>query len=273
MPSTRLIATLATATLALTGTALAGPASAATRGSDARVPAGISVPLPPPSAPALVGLAGSPAPSTCRGVPATDIVDPGDDFVGSGAAEVIVVLGPGSDVRGEGGNDTICVHGSHVDPHSWSTIYGGEGDDIILGVSGALMAYGDAGQDVILGNGTEMYLYGGDGNDHINAGGATSSIIDAGGWQDSVTGSPGPDVIQGGQGDDGLYGWDGDDDIDGGDGYDHIVGGHGFDDLVGGAGWGTDHCYDYANSAVHGADISDCVAHLTPLTPDGIVFG
>jgi RTX calcium-binding nonapeptide repeat (4 copies) len=104
-------------------------------------------------------------------------------------------------------------------------------------------------------------------------GGATWSTIDAGDWSDNITGSPGMDHILGGQGDDGIYGWDGNDDIDGGDGHDHIVGGHGFDDLTGGAGVGSDHCYDYANSALHGADITDCVAHLSPLTPDGIVLG
>src|SRR5215207_9614253 len=99
MPSTRPITTAATvALLALAGVGAASPASA-----------GISVPLPPPSAPALVGLSGTATPSTCRGVAADVVVDPGDDFVGTDADEVIVVLGSNAYVRAQGGRDTICV--------------------------------------------------------------------------------------------------------------------------------------------------------------------
>jgi Ca2+-binding RTX toxin-like protein len=226
----------------------------------------------PASAADLVHRGETRTPASCRGVAATDIVDPDEDFVGTDAAEVIVVLGSLATVDAAGGNDTICVYGNHANRHESSTIDAGPGNDVVLGISGALVVYGEAGDDVILGNGTEMSIWGGDGKDNINVAGATSSLIDAGDWNDRVTGSPGPDVIVGGQGDDGLYGWDGADGIDGGDGNDLIVGGFGWDDLIGGAGVGTDHCHDY-DSPVDGADIGDCVAHLTPAAADDIVFG
>src|SRR5262245_53083067 len=94
MPSKRLIATLAaTAALASAGASVASPAFAEVRRGGA-VPAGISVPLPPPS-----------APTTCRGVPADVILDPDEDYVGTDEAEVIVVLGTNGWVRAEGGDD------------------------------------------------------------------------------------------------------------------------------------------------------------------------
>jgi Ca2+-binding RTX toxin-like protein len=257
-PFTRLVARTAAATAMVVGIgALASPALARTD---------------------LVSSPATRTPMTCRGVPATDVVDAGDVFMGSDAAEVIVVLGPGADVWAEGGNDTICVYGSHVDPHQWSTVNGGRGDDVILGITGALFAYGDEDDDVILANGTELWAYGEDGSDVINAGAACSATIDGGDWSDLIMGSPGVDTIVGGQGNDGLYGWDGNDDIDGGDGNDLLSGGRGYDSLDGGVddGWGNvdlDNCHDYANSASHGATITDCAAHLTPLVADGITFG
>jgi Ca2+-binding RTX toxin-like protein len=215
-------------------------------------------------------------PTSCRGVPATDVVEAGDFFMGTDAAEVIVVLGPGADVWAEGGDDTICVHGSHVDPHQWSVVHGGAGDDVILGITGALFAYGGDDDDVILANGTELWAYGEDGSDVINAGAASSATIDGGDWGDLIMGSPGIDTITGGQGNDGLWGWDGNDDIDGGTENDLLVGGRGNDSLDGGDddGWfDADNCHDYANSFTHGATITNCTPHLTPLVADDLQLG
>jgi hypothetical protein len=209
-------------------------------------------------------------PSTCRGVPATAIVDPDEDFVGTDADEVIVVLGSNASVQASGGNDTICVHGNHAAAEELSTIDAGAGDDVVLGVSGSLLAYGEDGNDVLLGNGKYMWFYGGEGHDTLNAAGATWSTMDGGGWNDRITGSPGIDLIVGGDGDDGIWGWDGPDTIDGGIGNDRIDGGDSFDTLDGGG--GTNHCYD-VESPVHGADISNCIIHLTPHAPDEIVLG
>lgn len=207
----------------------------------------------------------------CRGVPATDVVAADGDFVGTDADEVIVVLGSNSHVQAEGGDDTICVYGNHAASHEFSTIFGGDGDDVILGLSGALEAYGDDGEDVLIGNGTEMWFFGGNGSDDLNAAGATSAIMDGGDWGDRITGSPGIDVIQGGQGADGIWGWGGADEIDGGTEDDSIHGGDGFDQLDGGDGW-YDRCYD-SSSEVNGADIVSCIPTLTQDAEDDLVFG
>jgi Ca2+-binding RTX toxin-like protein len=213
---------------------------------------------------------GTASPSTCRGVPATTIVDAGYHYLGTDADEVIVVLGSNAVVETRGGDDTICVHGNHAEPGEYSSVDAGSGDDVVLGVSGSLIAYGQEGDDVLLGNGRYLYLYGGDGSDDLNAAGGTWSTMDGGGWNDRITGSPGIDVIQGGEGDDGIWGWDGADEIDGGIGNDAIHGGGSYDILTGGG--GSDHCYD-VESPVHGADITACTAHLTPDAADDILFG
>ena len=60
--------------------------------------------------------------------------------------------------------------------------------------------------------------------------------VEAGGGNDSVTGSADSDWISGGSGDDSLFGAGGDDDIEGGTGNDSIEGGEGADYLSGDAG-------------------------------------
>jgi len=218
----------------------------------------------------VVGPLGVGSPSSCRGVPATTVVDAGDHYVGTDADEVVVVLGSNALVETRGGDDTICTYGNHAALEEFSTVYAGSGNDVVLGLSGSLQAWGEDGHDVLLGNGRYLYFYGGDGSDDLNASGGTYSTMDGGGWNDRITGSPGIDLILGGEGDDGIWGWDGADEIDGGIGNDAIHGGDSYDTLTGGGGY--DHCYD-VDSPVHGADISACTAHLTPDAADDILFG
>jgi Ca2+-binding RTX toxin-like protein len=213
---------------------------------------------------------GTRTPATCRGVPATAVVDAGDHYVGTDADEVVVVLGSNALVETRGGDDTICTYGNHAAPEEFPTVYAGSGDDVVLGLSGSLQAWGEDGNDVLIGNGRYAYFYGGDGHDDLNASGVTFSTMDGGGWNDRITGSPGIDLVVGGEGDDGIWGWDGPDEIDGGIGNDAIHGGDSFDTLVGGG--GADHCYD-VSSPLHGADITACTAHLTQPAAGDIVLG
>lgn len=81
--------------------------------------------------------------------------------------------------------------------------------------------------------------------------------VEAGGGNDSVTGSAASDWISGGPGDDTLVGASGDDDIEGGVGNDAIEGGLGADHLYGGAGEDRFRYFDPAHltgDVVLGAD-------------------
>ena len=108
-------------------------------------------------------------------------------FVGNGIAT--------GDIRGSRGSDAITVESS-----ANYTIFGGDGNDVIM--SGA-------------------------GNDYIN-GKKGNDIIYAGAGNDYVQGGDGDDLIYGGDGDDVLLGYWGNDEIHGGAGNDTIIGGPDF---------------------------------------------
>ena len=98
---------------------------------------------------------------TCRGLPA-DVVGPGEEYVGTSGNDVIVVYGP-AEVWANGGDDLVCVHGDPASAYHVSTVYGGPGNDVVVGLSGSLDAYGNDGDDVLIGNGQSMAFEGGDG--------------------------------------------------------------------------------------------------------------
>ncbi|MBT5263463.1 MAG: trypsin-like serine protease [Rhodospirillaceae bacterium] len=175
--------------------------------------------------------------------------DSADSLVGSSAADTISGLG-GSDtivggasgdlifgninvdlLSGGAGNDTIYggqndgtatldAFGNLKMQDGTETIYGGSGNDLILGQYGNESIFGDAGADEI---------YGGQNSDTVSGGAGNDSVYgnrDA----DTVLGGDGDDLVFGGTGDDFLYGdniasstgsgWD---TIDGGDGTDTAV--------------------------------------------------
>ncbi|MBJ7264751.1 MAG: type I secretion C-terminal target domain-containing protein, partial [Burkholderiaceae bacterium] len=72
------------------------------------------------------------------------------------------------------------------------TLYGGKGDDIILGQGGNDTLYGDEGNDILYGGAGNDTLYGGTGND-------------------TLYGGSGNDILVGGKGNDTLYGGSGSD--------------------------------------------------------------
>ena len=108
------------------------------------------------------------------------------------------------------------------------TIYGGEGNDIILFASAEYgEAWGGAGNDLIrfFGSGSH-YGYGGAGNDIIHGSGSAKT------WYDKTY----AEVLDGGAGDDKIYGYGGRDRLIGGAGNDQLYGGAGSDWLDGGPG-------------------------------------
>jgi Ca2+-binding RTX toxin-like protein len=107
------------------------------------------------------------------------------------------------DVFGGNGDDTISLGNAALPP---AHLFGGNGNDVLTGGSGADQLFG--------GNGNDM-LTGGDGND----------ILDGGTGDDTVIGGKGADTAFLGAGND-TFIWNN------GDGSDKVEGGAGFDTLV-----------------------------------------
>ena len=171
-------------------------------------------------------------------------------------------------LRAGGGDDVL------TNPNGWFTLYGGGGDDRLVGSGGANggdRQYGQGGRDRLEGGGGDDALFGGPGADRIEGGwgddlieggsgadridgdgpdvpagaagtddvirgGGGADRIDAGEGDDRVWGQGHADVILGRSGDDRLWGGGGDDRIDGGEGRDRLWGGGGADALDGGSG-------------------------------------
>lgn len=214
----------------------------------------------------------------------------GDDTVRAGEGEDSVLGGAGQDdldggagddtLLGEGGRDTISggsgddvidsgrsglplpdmgypgLYPADADPSDdLDTVYGGDGNDLILTGDDADFIDGGAGNDLIDGGIDADTIFGQGGNDII-IGGEGSDLIDAGSGDDLVYGGLSPafpdalnipdandlrpdngrDTILGGAGNDTIFGMDDDDLIDGGAGADLIDAGIDDDTVVGGIG-------------------------------------
>ncbi len=112
------------------------------------------------------------------------------------------------------------------------SLYGGEGDDILIGTAGSDSLSGGAGSD---------RLFGGAGSDTMQ-GGAGDDEMFGGSGNDALYGGAGKDLLRGGAGNDFLDGGAGNDRIEGGAGNDlilfdnedtFIAGGDDFDILLG----------------------------------------
>ena len=114
-------------------------------------------------------------------------------------------------------------------------IRSGRGDDIVRvdvpGLTEGLVIYGGRGNDVIIGGGGPDFIYGGPGDDTLVGGGGN----------DRIRGGHGHDVLLGGDGDDVLGGGPGADTIAAGSGRDTLGGGPGIDRLF--AAIGTDQVF------------------------------
>ena len=122
------------------------------------------------------------------------------------------------------------------------TIIGGDGDDVINGLSDNDFLDGGAGNDVINGGSESDIVIGGIGDDVLNGGsgddemtaGAGNDVANGGSGNDRITGDDGEDLINGGSGNDTLDGGNGDDVLQGSSGNDLLLGGIGADFLDGG---------------------------------------
>lgn len=122
-----------------------------------------------------------------------------------GTNERDVLIGDLGDdtIWGDGGDDYI--EGGHGINH----LHGGDGDDIIYGGGDAEFLHGEAGNDVInAGNGFGDLIFGGSGQDFI-VGGIDRKQALGGEGNDFILGSPDVDFLLGGEGDDWIEGGEG----------------------------------------------------------------
>jgi len=119
--------------------------------------------------------------------------------IGTEGDDIILAMGPDVlEVHGGGGNDTICVMtpgatifggpgrdyiysansslGSELLGPEISTIWGGEGDDVIVGGSAMDNISGDEGNDILRGGRGYDYIWGGPGRDLFDGGDNGSQI-------------------------------------------------------------------------------------------------
>jgi hypothetical protein len=125
------------------------------------------------------------------------------------------------------GNDRVTVRlGDAASPATAVRVFGGNGDDVLVGSAVAEQLFGGRGNDRLDGAG---------GNDAL-AGDAGNDVLLGGDGGDALRGGAGNDVLAGGWGADALLGERGLDRLDGGGDADDLDGGTGADRLTGGAG-------------------------------------
>ncbi|MGN6136486.1 MAG: dockerin type I domain-containing protein, partial [Aureliella sp.] len=113
------------------------------------------------------------------------------------------------------GNDSANLLGLAIDPAD-PTIYGGDGDDVIIGSPNPDLIFGGTGNDTLIGAGGVDQLYGQEGNDVLgNPSAAANGVAD----------DPGNDFFYGGAGSD-TFVWEP------GDGSDTLEGGAGEADVL-----------------------------------------
>ena len=139
-------------------------------------------------------------------------------FVGNGIAT--------GDIRGSMGSDAITIESS-----ANYTIFGGDGNDVIMSGAGNDFINGKKGNDIIFAGAGNDYVQGGDGDDVLNGGEGDDFLL--GYWgNDLIHGDAGNDTLLGGPAilppgktdEDQLFGDAGNDTIIGGPGSDQING-------------------------------------------------
>ncbi|MFV2069399.1 MAG: calcium-binding protein, partial [Pirellulales bacterium] len=165
-------------------------------------------------------------------------------------------------LRGGAGDDRL-LNGTGIR----STIYGRDGDDVIIGGQARDSIYAGRGNDFVVGGGGNDYLsgssgrdqlLGGPGNDSIY-GGSGNDILQGEGGRDYLKGGSGNDELFGGASGDRLYGGSGNDRIRGNAGGDRMYGGSGNDRMYGGS--GRDYLFgEYGNDRLYGGTGYDYVS-------------
>src|SRR5260221_6353954 len=103
-------------------------------------------------------------------------------------------------VFGNGGNDTSSLDESNGALPA-AQLFGGAGNDVLTGGSGADQLFGGAGNDTLLGKGGNDLLFGGDGNDTLIGGTGDDQVFGEAG-NDRMIWNPGDgtDLFEGGDG-------------------------------------------------------------------------
>lgn len=114
-------------------------------------------------------------------------------------------------------------------------IYGGRGNDTLVGDAGDDRLYAGAGHDLLYGAAGNDYLEGGAGNDSLSDGAGADTLLGNEG-NDILFGGDDADWLDGGSGNDTLNGGSSNDRLLGGAGNDRLVASHGYDCLSGGTG-------------------------------------
>jgi Ca2+-binding RTX toxin-like protein len=213
-----------------------------------------------PAGDVIAGLGGN---DTITGEGGNDLICGGEgkDSLDGGKGKDRLLGGPGDDTLvGGGGEDTASFEES-LTPVNASAKTGaatGEGTDTLAGIEvlkgspfddtlqGSSL-FGGAGNDVLLGLLADDWLEGGIGNDDLRGlsgedgllGGTGDDVLTGGTGDDHLWSGPGRDELRGGDGADYLDGADGRDFLYGDDGDDRIMGGPGIDTLRGGNGHDT----------------------------------
>ena len=153
-----------------------------------------------------------------------------------------------------GGSDNI------TQPLSFNTtVYSGEGSDIVTTGSGSDYIVTTGGDDVIGAGDGNNTVYGGAGNDFIVTVGG-NDYISASDGNDYISSGSGNDSIWGGFGNDRIYSGLGNDNVDGGENDDYISGDDGLDSIWGGTG----------NDSIYGGAGSD---QLTGNEDNDLIYG
>jgi Ca2+-binding RTX toxin-like protein len=105
-------------------------------------------------------------------------------------------------VFGQGGNDTITLDESNGALPA-AQLFGGAGNDVLTGGSGADLLFGGAGNDILNGKGGNDLLFGGAGNDTLIGGDGDDQVFGEAG-NDRMIWNPGDDsdLFEGGDGTD-----------------------------------------------------------------------
>ncbi len=142
-------------------------------------------------------------------------------------------------ISGEDGNDTLTLSGV-------GSLYGGNGNDTLIGGNGDNTLRGGRGNDTLNGRRGNDTLRGGRGDDILN-GGRGSDTLRGGRGDDILNGGRGSDTLRSGRGNDTLNGGHGSDTLRGGRGDDILNGGRGGDIFVVARSQGTDTIEDFSD--------------------------
>ena len=156
-----------------------------------------------------------------------------ENVIGSAGKDNIFATNAASTIHGGGGNDVI--YGDSLAGSVTSILFDRFGDLIHLAqdvntAGGNDELYGGDGNDIIVGLGGDDEIYGGDGNDKLSGDHGNDEIY-GGIGADTIIGGRGNDIIDGGDGADILYGNGGDDMFISSAGADLIFGSAGIDTL------------------------------------------